>query len=138
MASTPDIYNSLRFVKGQRRHPVSAAHLLHVGNLICINTSTGMAVAGASAASLRCVGRAAQTVDNSAGSAGDLSITVLQEPAAFEISASSAVTIADIGLPVYIENSKTIAKTIGSNAVAAGVLIGISPEGMAIVDQSNL
>jgi hypothetical protein len=137
MASSTAIFNSLRFVKGSRRHPVSAAHLLHVGILLCINTTTGMAVAGASGAGLRCVGRCGGTVDNSAGAAGDLYVVAVQEPASFENSATAPLGIGDIGLPVYIEDDRTVAKTIASNAVEAGILIGFDGD-KCIVDQSNL
>jgi len=137
MASTTKIYNNKRIVKSSRLHPVAAATNIHAGNMIIINTTSGMASAGASAASSRCVGRAGNTVLNGSGSAGDLSVIALQEPATFDVSGTSAVGIGDIGLTVYIEDPQTIAKTIGSNAVAAGVLIGFDGT-KAIVDQSGL
>lgn len=137
MASTTAEYNSTAYIKGSRRHPMAAATRVHVGNLMIINTTTGMASAGASAATSRCVGRCAGTVDNSAGAAGDLHVVAVQGVYSYENSATSPLGIGDIGLPVYIEDPKTVAKTIGSNPVAAGILIGF--DGLKVlVDQTAL
>lgn len=136
MASTTVEYNSSRYVKGSRRHPVAAANLLHVGNLLVINTTTGMATGGSSGASLRCVGICAGTVDNAAGAAGDKEVVAIQDVQSFENSGTSALGLGDIGLPANIENSTTVCKTI-ANAVSAGILIGFDGT-RCIVDQTAL
>jgi hypothetical protein len=137
MASTAAIYNSPAIMRGSRRHPVAAAQILHAGNLLVIDTATGLATGGASGAGLRCIGRAGNTVDNLTGAAGAQWVIALQQPAVFDNSVASPLGIQDIGLPVFIETSRIVAKVIGVNPVTAGVLIGF--EGTKpIVDQSNL
>ena len=137
MASSTAIFNSQEVIKGTRRHPVAAATLLHTGILLVIHTTTGMASAGVSAANMRCVGRCAGTTDNSAGSAGDVSVPTVQGCFTFENSATAPLGVGDIGLPVYIEDDRTVAKTIASNAVACGRLLGFDGD-KCIVDQSDL
>lgn len=137
MASSATPYNSTEYVGRTRRHPVAAATLLHTGILLVISTTTGMASAGQSGANLRCAGRCGGAVDNSAGAAGDLEVIAVQGTFSFENSATSPLGIADIGLPVYIENDRTVAKTIGSNPVAAGTLKGFDGT-RVLVDQSAL
>lgn len=137
MASTTAIYNSATIARGTRLHMVAAAHILHAGNLLVIDTATGLAMAGESAAARRCVGRAGNSVDNLTGAAGAVSVIAVQAAATFKNSVASPLGAADIGLPVFIENSTTVAKVIAVNPVSAGILIGFDGPN-PIVDQSNL
>jgi len=91
----------------------SAAKIL-AGALVCLN-ATGYAVKGATATTLKSFGRAEETVDNSGGGDGALSIKVKVGIFGFLNSTSTdAITIADIKSDCYVVDDQTVAKTDGS------------------------
>lgn len=114
--------------------PVAASTVIYAGALVCADAS-GNAVPGATATTLTYLGRASEHVDNSAGSAGDVSIAIDHGKAfAFKNSGADAVTQVSLGKPCYIVDDETVAATDGtSSRSAAGKVIGIDSEGVWVL-----
>lgn len=104
--------------------PVAAAKKIFAGTLVAVDAS-GNANPAANTAALRVVGRAEEDVDNSAGSAGDLSVRVKRGVFEVNNSATYAVTAADRGKNVLVEDDNTVANTASQN-IKAGVALEIS------------
>ncbi|MBF0568952.1 MAG: hypothetical protein HQK95_08830 [Nitrospirae bacterium] len=101
----------------------AAGKKFYKGALVAVNSS-GYATPGATATTIRGVGRCEDYKDNSSGSNGDLSVTVLTGVFLFDNSASAdEITRASIGQDCYIVDDQTVAKTdgTGSRAVAGKV-----------------
>jgi len=78
------------------------------------------------------IGVSRETVDNSSGSAGDLSIAVERGVFNFANSATTdAVTIADIGQPCFVADNITVARTWGTGALRpiAGRVVDVLADG---------
>ena len=104
------------------RVPLAAATVIYAGALVALNAA-GTAVPASDAASRIVIGRAEETVDNSAGAASALSISVKRGIFGFDNSATNAVTIAHIGRVVYVEDDNTVQSATGTNSVKAGIAI---------------
>ena len=95
--------------------PAAAAKKFYAGGLAARDAS-GNATPGATATTIRGVGRVKSTVDNSSGSAGDLNVEIEKGIFRFGNSASTdEITRADIGNDCYIVDDQTVAKTNGSS-----------------------
>lgn len=95
-------------------YPVLAATKVLAGTLVVL-TAAGYAQGGAVATTLKAVGVADETVDNTAGASGDLKVPVRND-GWFRFANSAAadlITIADIGTNAYIVDNQTVAKTDG-------------------------
>lgn len=84
-----------------------AAVKLYAGTLLCVNTS-GYVTNAADTADFQFAGVAADTVDNSGGSAGDKKIDVYTE-GTFEVKFSGTATQATVGQPAYAVDNETVA-----------------------------
>lgn len=95
---------------------------LYAGTLITKNTS-GFAVKGADTANFTFAGVAADTVDNSAGVAGDKRIDVYTE-GTFEFAFSGTAVQADEGKDAYVVDDSTVAlAATTTNDVRAGKIV---------------
>jgi len=95
--------------------PAAASVKLYAGALGARDAS-GNATPGATATTLRGVGRVREQVDNSTGLAGALNVNL--EKGIFRwgnSSSTDAITTADIGNDCYIVDDQTVAATSGSN-----------------------
>jgi hypothetical protein len=101
------------------------------GTIGVINSS-GYLTKGATATGLKCVGRINEQVDNSAGSAGDLSAEVENGIFRFANSADAdAIALADVGNVCYIVDDQTVAKTSGSSTRSpAGIIEDVDSDGV--------
>lgn len=110
---------------------VAANTKIFAGSLVCRNAA-GYAVPGSTATTLKAAGRAEEQVDNSAGSAGDVGVTVKRGIFQFGNSTSTdAITIADIGGTAYVVDDQTVAKTNGSaTRSAAGKIRDVDANGV--------
>lgn len=110
---------------------LATAAVIYMGALVCVN-ATGYAVRGDAVATLRGLGRAKQTVDNSAGQDGDLSIEV--ETGVFLFGNSAAadeITTADLDNLCYVVDDETVAKTNGGGTRGvAGYIIDVDERGV--------
>lgn len=111
--------------------PAAAAVIIFAGALAARDGS-GNATPGAVATTLRGVGRAKETVDNSGGSAGDLSVEIEKGVFRFGNSASTdLIAKADIGNDCYIVDDQTVAKTSGtSTRSVAGKIFDVDSLGV--------
>jgi hypothetical protein len=91
---------------------VAASTIIYQGSLVATN-STGFLVPAANNTTHRCGGVAAQSVDNSDGSDGDVSITVESEQ--LEVFASSGIVQADVGEACYVLDDETVADNAASS-----------------------
>jgi hypothetical protein len=111
--------------------PVAAnAHIL-AGAMVCAN-ATGFATPGATATTLTYLGRAESSVDNTGGADGAQTVIVRRHKAFKWVnSGTDAVTQASLGLPVYIVDDQTVAKTNGTNTRSAGgKMVGLDTDGV--------
>lgn len=110
--------------------PMSASKIFE-GSIVCLGAD-GYATKGAVATTLRAAGRAASSVDNSAGNAGDLNIDVDRGIFKFENSAAAdEITLADYGKDVYIVDDQTVGLTSDTGARSiAGKVRGVDADGV--------
>lgn len=97
--------------------PVAAATKIFAGSIVCAQTGANFFTKGATSTTLRAVGAAEETVDNTAGAAGALNVPYDRE-GWFRYANSAAgdlITLADVGADCYIVDDQTVAKTSGTN-----------------------
>lgn len=110
----------------------AAAAKIYYAGALAARDANGRATPGATATTLRGVGRVATTLDNSAGAndAADVSI----ERGIFRFDNSTAgdlITAADIGNDCYIVDDQTVAKTNGtSTRSVAGKVFDVDAVGV--------
>jgi hypothetical protein len=111
-------------------HPVKGATKIFAGALVCLDAA-GWAVPGATAATLKTVGRAESRFDNSAGANGDVIANVRRGTFRWGNSAAGdAITRADIGKPAYVVDDQTVAKTDGGGTRSvAGIIRNVDAQG---------
>lgn len=115
-----------------RSFPVKAATRIKAGTLVALDSS-GWAVEATTSTTIKVVGVADRTVENSAGANGDLRIEVRRDGAyRFENSASSdAIATTDIGATCFAVDNQTVAKTNGSSTrSAAGKVLDVDTLGV--------
>jgi len=110
---------------------VAATVKIYQGALVCLS-ATGYATPGAVATTLVADGMALETVDNSAGAAGDKTVDVRKGTFQFKNSAAAdAITIAEIGDDCYVVDDQTVAKTNGTNTRSvAGKIMDVDAQGV--------
>ncbi len=115
------------------RYDVAAATKIYAGSIACRNAA-GYAVPGSTAVGLVALGMATERVDNSTGSAGDLSVGVREGSFRWaNSSAGDAITAAHIGLPAWIVDDQTVALTSGAGTRSlAGVIVGVDSAGVQV------
>lgn len=111
--------------------PIAAAVKVFAGALVMLDAS-GDATPGAVATGQIPLGRAREQVDNSGGSAGDLSLTVEAGVFRWQNSAAGdAITRAEIGDVCYIVDDETVAKTDGTSTRSkAGLIVDVDSLGV--------
>lgn len=112
-------------------YPVAAATKILRGALACINASS-VVVNGAVSTTLKCVGVAKETADNTAGAAGAIAVKVERGCFPFANSASGdLIALKDIGADCYIVDNQTVALTSGgSTRSVAGKIRDVNAEGV--------
>ncbi len=109
---------------------VGAGQKIFQGALVCRN-ATGKAVKGATATTLKALGRALSFADNTSGA--DDAMTVQYESGCFKWANSAAgdlITTADIGNDCFIVDDQTVAKTNGgATRSRAGIVDSIDADG---------
>lgn len=111
--------------------PVAAAEKILAGTIVVLNAA-GYAEAGATATAKKTVGVAQATVDNTGGSAGDVSVPVARGCFRFANSASTEeITLADYGANCYVVDNQTVGKTAATaTRSVAGVVRGVDSTGV--------
>ncbi|MFG1466630.1 hypothetical protein V5F77_27800 [Xanthobacter sp. DSM 24535] len=111
----------------------AASKIFYAGGILCVSTATGYGTPGATATTLRALGRIKRTVTSPAT---DGLVSVEYERGTFRFSNSATtdlITRADIGVTAYLVDDQTVAKTNGSNTrSAAGVIRDVDDLGVWI------
>lgn len=116
---------------GDIRQPaVDADVVIHEGALVVL--AGGYARPGHVATGLVSVGLALESVDNAGGAQGAKTVRVRRTIARFANSAGAdAVTAAQIGVPCYVVDDQTVAKTNGTSTRSpAGTVYDVDAEGV--------
>ena len=110
---------------------VGAAKKIYAGSLV-VAAATGYAEPGSTATTLTALGRAEETVDNTAGAAGAKTVRVRRCKAfKFANLAADLVTQAEMGKSCYIADDQTVAKTNGgATRSVAGKVLGVEADGV--------
>ena len=110
--------------------PVKASVKAIQGGIAVLNA--GYAAPGTAATGLVCIGRFEETVDNTSGSNGDVSVQVKRGVFKFANSASGdLIAQADVGADCYIVDDQTVAKTSATNTRSiAGKIIAVDADGV--------
>lgn len=112
----------------KRRLGVAAAAKVFAGTIV-VKNATGYAEPATTALAKVAVGRAAETVDNTAGADGDLTVDV--ERGTFRFGNDGTVTIAEVGTTCYLVDDQTVAKTDGGGTrSAAGTVFDVDATGV--------
>ncbi|WP_027176458.1 hypothetical protein [Desulfovibrio aminophilus] len=110
---------------------VAASTLLEAGKMAALNAA-GYVVPASNTAGLKILGRTEQRVDNTGGQNGDRSVEIRRKKLfKFKNSGTSAVTVANIGGNVMVEDAETVA-VAASNSIVAGKCLGVEPDGVWI------
>lgn len=115
-----------------RQLAMKAATKIFAGTMVAVDSS-GWAVPASTATTLKVVGRAEKTADNSAGANGDITVLVRRDGAyRFSNSTSTdAIALSDIGTTCYAVDDQTVAKTNGTNTrSAAGTVYDVDSLGV--------
>jgi hypothetical protein len=118
----------------QAAFAVLAATKVLAGTLVTL-TAAGYAQGGATATTLKAIGIADETADNTAGASGDIKVRVRRD-GWFRFNNSTAgdlITIADISTSCYIVDNQTVAKTDGGTTRSvAGKVRDVGADGVWI------
>lgn len=111
-------------------YPVRASVRPIQGGIAVLNG--GFAAPGATATGLIAIGRFEETVDNTAGANG--AVSVLVKRGTFRLGNSSAgdlIAQADVGADCFLVNDQTVAKTSATNTRSvAGKIIAVDADGV--------
>ncbi len=114
--------------------PAKAAIRIDEGHLIMMIAATGYVEPAVGAtAGAKCPGWCKKLCDNSAGAAADLYAEASCADAAYAMKAGDAFTNADIGATAYVSTSAEVMKTAGSNPITAGIFMGLTESGRALI-----
>jgi len=105
---------------------VAAATIIYAGALVCIN-ALGYAVPGSISTTLKSVGRAEETIDNSAGANGDE--TIVARKGTFKFANAGDITIAHLETDVYINDDQTVS-SVSTSKTVAGKCIEVEADGV--------
>ena len=111
--------------------PVAATKKIFAGSLVAADAN-GYATPGAVATTLTALGRAEETVDNTAGANGAVSVLVRRKAAfKFGNKAGDLVTQALMGKNCYIEDDQTVRLT-ATGASVAGKVLAVESDGVLV------
>ena len=108
--------------------PVAASTKIYQGSLVAINAS-GYAVPASTSTTLKCVGRAEQLADNSAGANGAIQIQVKR--GCFKVVNGESITLASVGANAYLTDDQTVGTTSAGKSIA-GVIRDVEADGVWI------
>ena len=133
MAALTNERNTKRRPGSLRTVPVAAGVKIFNGALVVVD-ATGYGRPGRVSTTDKALGRATETVDNTAGAAGDLAVTV--ETGVFAYGNSAAADLVarkDIGANAYIVDDQTVALTDGTaTRSVAGKIFDVDSDGVWI------
>lgn len=110
---------------------VAASTKVEAGKMVSVGAD-GYAIEAADTASTIVMGVADETVDNSVGADGDLSVRI-RRGKVFKLknSATNPAVQASVGSNVYVEDDETVAVAAGPiNDIVAGKCMGVASDGV--------
>jgi hypothetical protein len=111
--------------------PAAAGAVLHAG-AIAVANATGYGAPGSTATTLTYIGRVEESVDNTGGADGALTVLV-RRLNAFKWANDGSITQAHQGKTAYIVDDQTLAATDGgATRSAAGRIVGVESDGVWI------
>lgn len=113
--------------------PVAASTKIYAGTLVAVDAN-GYAVPASDTASLKVVGRCEALADNSAGSAGDIRVTVARGSFWYANSGTDAVDANDRFKVCYVADDQTVRETGGTNSIKAGLVLDVDATKGVLVD----
>lgn len=115
----------------EQAYGVKAATRIHAGSIVCLDAA-GYAVPAAAAAGNVVVGRAEESVANTAGGAsdGDLSVRVRRGVYRWENSSAAAIDRTHIGDLAYAEDDQTVRQGSGGNRPQVGTIVEVDDAGV--------
>ena len=124
----------LREVQAVESHPVAAGVKIFAGALVCLNAA-GFATPGVTATTVKALGRAEATIDNTTGANGDLNIRIRRGVFRFANSAAGdLIARADVLGTAYIVDDQTVAKTNGGGTRSvAGTIRDVDAQGVWVL-----
>lgn len=130
MAALTKDRNTKRRNGDQFSYPAKAATKVYAGSMVVLDA--GVAAPGRTATGLIAVGVAEETVDNSAGAAGDLNVPVRKGVYRFGNSAAAdLIALDDVGVDCYIVDDQTVALTDGTaTRSVAGKIVDVDSTGV--------
>ncbi len=130
MAALTADRNTKRRDGTQFNFPMDAAKKIYTGSIVAL--AVGLAAAATTATGLVAVGVAEETVDNSAGVAGDLDVPVRKGTFHFANSAAAdEIALDDVGGDCYIVDDQTVALTNGTaTRSVAGKIVDVDATGV--------
>lgn len=108
--------------------PLAAATKVFQGTLVARNAA-GNVVPASDAAALRVLGVAQEDVDNTDGSAGDLTVNVKVGVFRFANSGTAAVDADDEGKVCFVEDDNTVAES-STHKIPAGRVVDVDADGV--------
>lgn len=130
MSALTSARNTLERAGAVVGYPVKASVKPIQGGIAVL--SAGYAAPGTTATGLIAVGRFEETVDNTAGANGDVSVQIKRGTFKFgNSSAGDLIAQADVGADCYIVDDQTVAKTSATNTRSvAGKIIAVDADGV--------
>lgn len=118
----------------QCAYPVAAATKIWAGSIVCMSTAAPYATKGITATTLRAVGLAEETADNTTGAAGAILVKVRHTGwYRFTNFATDLIALIDVGADCYIVDDQTVGKTNGgATRSIAGVVRDVDAAGVWI------
>jgi hypothetical protein len=119
----------------QAEYPMAAAVKIFAGGIVCLSTATNLATKGATATTLKAVGVADETADNSTGAASAINVKCRRDgwfPFA-NSAAGDLIVLGDVGSDCYLVDDQTVAKTNGgATRSVAGKVRDVNAQGVWI------
>lgn len=119
MAAASDEVRTVSRHLGAKRKIPMGVDIIYAGTMVMIDSNGFALPAQASASNKGVHGVATETVDNSAGSAGDKSVEIQEGEFKF---AGDTLEQNDVGSVVYADDDQTIDETQATNCPRAGIL----------------
>lgn len=115
----------------RRTLPMKAASTAYKGGMVAIDSSGNAMAAGLLAGgTVRVVGVASATANNSGGAAGAIKVEAKVGVFRFANHGADLVVAADVGADCYVVDDQTVAKTSGTNTRAvAGKVQSVESDG---------
>ncbi|MCX6901699.1 MAG: hypothetical protein NT105_23720 [Verrucomicrobia bacterium] len=115
--------------------PVAAAAHCYAGTMGAVNAAGNVAPA-ADTSGLKVRGTFVAEKNNTDGDAGDLVAVLDRRPQWMDNSGSNAVTVAELGKLVFVEDDQTVCKDGGTNKIVAGRALKVDATLGVLVDFS--